>query len=41
MAGYVATAQIQIDASPDRVWNALTEPEQIEKYLFGSRVETD
>jgi uncharacterized protein YndB with AHSA1/START domain len=41
MAGYVATAQIEIDASPDRVWSALTDPEQIEKYMFGSRVETD
>jgi uncharacterized protein YndB with AHSA1/START domain len=41
MAGYVATAQIEIGASPDRVWSALTDPEQIEKYMFGSRVETD
>jgi uncharacterized protein YndB with AHSA1/START domain len=41
MADHVATAQIEINASSDRVWRALTEPEQIEKYMFGSRVETD
>jgi uncharacterized protein YndB with AHSA1/START domain len=41
MAGYVATAQIEIDASSERVWSALTDPDQIEKYMFGSRVETD
>jgi uncharacterized protein YndB with AHSA1/START domain len=41
MADQVATAQIEINASSDRVWRALTEPEQIEKYMFGSRVETD
>jgi uncharacterized protein YndB with AHSA1/START domain len=41
MADHVATAQIEINASPDRVWRALTEPDQIEKYMFGSRVETD
>jgi uncharacterized protein YndB with AHSA1/START domain len=41
MADHVATAEIEINASPDRVWSALTEPDQIEKYMFGSRVETD
>jgi uncharacterized protein YndB with AHSA1/START domain len=41
VAGHLATAQIEIDASPGRVWSALTDPEQIEKYMFGSRVETD
>ena len=41
MADHVATAEIEIDASADQVWGALTEPDQIEKYMFGSRVETD
>jgi uncharacterized protein YndB with AHSA1/START domain len=41
MPGRVATAEIDIDATPQDVWNALTDPEQIEKYMFGSRVETD
>jgi uncharacterized protein YndB with AHSA1/START domain len=41
MAGHVATAETEIDASPSRVWTALTEPDQIKKYTFGSEVETD
>jgi uncharacterized protein YndB with AHSA1/START domain len=38
---HVATADIEIDAPPAEVWAALTEPEQIEKYMFGSQVVTD
>jgi uncharacterized protein YndB with AHSA1/START domain len=41
MAGHVATAEIDINAPAARVWTALTDPELIEKYMFGSRVETD
>jgi uncharacterized protein YndB with AHSA1/START domain len=41
MAGHVATAAVEIDASPDDVWAALTDPEQIKKYMFGSQVVTD
>ena len=41
MADHVATAEVEIDASRARVWAALTDPEQIEQYMFGSRVETD
>jgi uncharacterized protein YndB with AHSA1/START domain len=41
MSGIVATAQTDIAASPTRVWAALTDPEQIKKYMFGSQVETD
>jgi uncharacterized protein YndB with AHSA1/START domain len=40
MAGYVATAQTDVAASPERVWAALTEPEQIAVYMHGSRVES-
>jgi uncharacterized protein YndB with AHSA1/START domain len=40
MTGIVATAEIDIDAQPERVWAALTEPDQIEAYMFGTRVET-
>jgi uncharacterized protein YndB with AHSA1/START domain len=41
MADYVATAETEIDAPPNRVWTALTDPEQIQQYMFGSQVETD
>jgi uncharacterized protein YndB with AHSA1/START domain len=41
MAGHIATAEIDIAASTDRVWDALTDPDQVEKYMFGSRVESD
>jgi uncharacterized protein YndB with AHSA1/START domain len=41
MTGHVATAQIDIDAPPDRVWQALTDPDEVEKYMFGSRVDSD
>jgi uncharacterized protein YndB with AHSA1/START domain len=40
MAGYVATAQADVAADPERVWAALTDPEQIAVYMHGSRVET-
>jgi uncharacterized protein YndB with AHSA1/START domain len=41
MADHVATAEIEIDASRDKVWSALTDPEQIREYMFGSEVVTD
>jgi uncharacterized protein YndB with AHSA1/START domain len=41
MTGKVATAAVDIAATPQRVWTALTNPDEIEKYMFGSRVETD
>ena len=41
MANHVATAETEIRASAEQVWAALTDPQQIEKYMFGSRVVTD
>jgi uncharacterized protein YndB with AHSA1/START domain len=41
MTGRVATAETEIHAPPSKVWRALTDPDQIQKYMFGSRVETD
>jgi uncharacterized protein YndB with AHSA1/START domain len=41
MTGAVATAEADINATPVRVWQALTDPEQIRRYMFGSQVETD
>ena len=40
MAGFNATAEIDTAAAPDRVWAALTKPEQIAGYMHGSQVET-
>jgi uncharacterized protein YndB with AHSA1/START domain len=40
MSGHVATAEVHVKAAPDRVWTALTSPEQIAVYMQGSRVET-
>ena len=41
MRGHVATAEIDVRASPSRVWSALTDPDLIEQYMFGARVVTD
>ena len=37
----IATATVQINASPEDVWQAITDPELIEKYYFGTRAESD
>ncbi len=39
--GFVAQATVIIDAPTSRVWDALTKPELIQQYLFGTRVTTD
>ena len=41
MTDHIATAETDIDASTDQVWTALTDPSQIEKYMFGTHVVTD
>lgn len=41
MTGYLATAETEIEAAPSQVWQALTEPERIKEWMFGSLVETD
>lgn len=41
MTGKVATTETDIDAPRSKVWQALTDPDQIQKYMVGSRVETD
>jgi uncharacterized protein YndB with AHSA1/START domain len=40
MALFTATAQTDVAASPERVWAALTEPDQIAAYMHGSLVTT-
>jgi uncharacterized protein YndB with AHSA1/START domain len=37
----IASASVTIDASPDRVWQALTDPAIIKRYMFGSDVTSD
>jgi uncharacterized protein YndB with AHSA1/START domain len=37
----VAKAEIDVAASASEVWKALTDPETIAKYFFGSQVQTD
>lgn len=37
----IAKISIRINATPTAVWNALTDPEQIKQYLYGTTTETD
>jgi len=37
----IATAEVSIAAPGAEVWRALTDPEVIKQYMFGSQVETD
>jgi uncharacterized protein YndB with AHSA1/START domain len=41
VADHVAKAETEIEAPPAEVWHALTDPEQIKQYMFGSQVVTD
>lgn len=36
-----ATASVTVQAAPARVWEALTNPDMIRQYLFGTEVTTD
>src|SRR5512137_2381004 len=38
---YVAKAAITINAPASKVWDALTKPDLIQQYLFGTEVTTD
>ena len=37
----VATSTVTISAAPEKVWAALTDPAIVEKYYFGTHVESD
>lgn len=41
MVGILATAEIDVHGSAARVWSALVDPNEVEQYMFGTRVETD
>jgi uncharacterized protein YndB with AHSA1/START domain len=38
---FLAEASVQVDAGPERVWQALVDPEEIRAYMFGANVLTD
>ncbi|MES2761747.1 MAG: SRPBCC family protein [Bacteroidota bacterium] len=37
----IAKAQVTIHATPDEVWDALTNPQKIKQYMFDADVESD
>lgn len=39
MTGHTATAEVDVSAAPDQVWQALTDPKQIKRYMFGAEVD--
>jgi uncharacterized protein YndB with AHSA1/START domain len=39
--GNTARASVDVDASPEEVWDALTDPAKIADWMSGSKVETD
>jgi uncharacterized protein YndB with AHSA1/START domain len=40
-ANLIAKAETKINAPAEKVWKALTTPELVGEYMFGTRVETD
>jgi uncharacterized protein YndB with AHSA1/START domain len=40
MSDFIARAEVRVGADAERVWAALTEPDQIAGYMHGSRVTT-
>ncbi len=40
MSGMIATASTDIDATPEQVWDSLTEPQQIAVWMQGAQVST-
>jgi uncharacterized protein YndB with AHSA1/START domain len=41
MDNLTATASITVNATPERVWKALTDPAEIKQYLFGTDAKSD
>ncbi|SFR85888.1 Uncharacterized conserved protein YndB, AHSA1/START domain [Microbacterium sp. cf046] len=41
MTGHIATAAVVIDASAQKVWQAMTDPAAVKKYYFGTDLRTD
>jgi uncharacterized protein YndB with AHSA1/START domain len=40
MSGQTFSASVEISASPRQVWNAITDPDLIKQYFFGTQVES-
>ena len=40
MTDHVAMTAVNISASPDQVWSAITDPAKVRRYFFGSTVES-
>lgn len=40
-SGHLATASTTIDATADRVWTALTDPDEVRQWFFGTEQRTD
>ena len=38
---FIAKATVMIDAPPSKVWEALTKPELVKQYFFGTQVASD
>lgn len=41
MENLILSTTITVDAPAEKVWQALTDPEMIKQYFFGTRVDTD
>ena len=41
MKSFEASAHIDVAAPPERVWVAMTSPDQVAQYMMGTRVESD
>lgn len=41
MTGHVAHARVTVDATPQEVWRALTDPEAVRQWMVGTEVSTD
>ena len=40
MTGLIATASTHVEATPERVWSALTDPDQVAVYMWDTRLQT-
>ena len=41
MKSYAAHASVEVDATAEQVWSALTSPELVSQYMFGAEVVSD